>query len=110
MHWAASKRCQVCAMTGRPATARNNLSTPGPMRTPLPAATIIAEVIIKVPSSKSLKPAHAQLGVRILMSWSPCQYFQLHAAPAVVFVDLRFKGQVKAATGQSGVVRAPPNG
>ena len=42
MHFASSNRCQVCATTGRPATSRNNLSTPAPMRMPLPAATRMA--------------------------------------------------------------------
>src|SRR5258707_1011390 len=42
---ASSKRCQVWAMTGRPATLSHNLSTSGPMRVPLPAATRMAAFI-----------------------------------------------------------------
>src|SRR5688500_3388030 len=41
----ASKRSQVCATTGRPATSRKSLSTLGPMRVPRPAATMMAKVI-----------------------------------------------------------------
>ena len=36
---------EPAATTGRPATSRNNLSTPAPMRTPLPAATRMAAFI-----------------------------------------------------------------
>src|SRR5438552_14718872 len=35
-------RAQVWATTGRPATSRKSLSTFGPMRVPLPAATMMA--------------------------------------------------------------------
>ena len=42
-----SKRRHVWATTGRPATSRNNLSMPGPIRVPLPAATMMAVFIEK---------------------------------------------------------------
>src|SRR5687767_9310643 len=45
MHGASSNRRQVCAMTGSPATSRNNLSMFGPMRVPRPAATMMALVM-----------------------------------------------------------------
>src|SRR5262245_46314972 len=38
----SSKRCQVWATTGRPATSRKSLSVPAPMRVPRPAATMMA--------------------------------------------------------------------
>src|SRR5437867_8962358 len=37
---------QVWATTGRPATSRKSLSTFGPMRVPLPAATMMAETML----------------------------------------------------------------
>ena len=45
MHPASLKRCQVWAMTGRPASSRKSLSMFAPMRVPFPAATIIADVM-----------------------------------------------------------------
>jgi len=47
MPGASSKRRQVCATNGQPFNSRNSLSTSGPMRVPLPAATIRAEVIFQ---------------------------------------------------------------
>ncbi len=44
---AASLNClQVCATTGRPATSSQSLSTFAPMRVPLPAATMMAEIMV----------------------------------------------------------------
>ena len=42
---------QVCATTGEPFNSRNSLSRFGPIRMPLPAATMMAETIL--PSLKS---------------------------------------------------------
>ena len=38
----AGSNCQLSATTGFPATVRKSLSTPGPMRVPFPAATMMA--------------------------------------------------------------------
>ena len=45
MHPASSNRRQVCATMGHPSNSTKSLSTWGPMRVPLPAATMMAEII-----------------------------------------------------------------
>ena len=53
---AASLNClQVWATTGRPATSSQSLSTLAPMRVPLPAATMMAEVIRLKAKGRKLK-------------------------------------------------------
>src|ERR1039458_6364339 len=44
-HPASSNRRQVCATIGQPPSSRKSLSILGPIRVPLPAATIMAETI-----------------------------------------------------------------
>src|ERR1043166_7077936 len=67
----------------------NSLSTSGPMRVPLPAATIMAEVILR--------------------ARSPVQDFELHAHSAIVLVDLGGESQVEGSHGKRFLARAPPD-
>src|SRR5258706_5172801 len=73
---ASSKRCQVWTMTGRPATLSHNLSTSGPMRVPLPAATRMAAFMkCKLPRKNCLTDApHDARLVQIVL-----RHLHLHA-------------------------------
>src|SRR5438270_9733758 len=115
MQSAESKRCQVWAMTGRPAASRKSLSTSWPafgsrplrlwtrtsgsqaavrMRVPFPAATMRAVFM----------PWKSHLG-----SGTPIEDFQLHGAGAVELVELRREGQIKTTFRQRGFARIPPD-
>src|SRR5512138_1614116 len=61
---AASNWRHVWTTTGQPASSRNNLSRSAPMRVPLPAATIMAEVILR--QVASLKRPLLQAGNALL--------------------------------------------
>src|SRR6266850_7392377 len=88
MQAASSKRRQVRASTGTPLSSRNSLSTLGPMRVPLPAATIMAEVI----SGRN----------------SPIEDLELDGLLAVEMFELRNEGQIERTHRQRFLSRPPP--